>query len=61
MGRILITQADSSIDNPLTTRLLWPLPQDRTDTHQVNFNAAAPYLYRTNTAGLPGEARRQGY
>ena len=43
------------IDNPQTNAYFGLPAATDVDTHQVNFNAAAPYLYRTNSLGLPGE------
>lgn len=43
------------IDNPQTNAYLGLAAATDVDTHQINFNAAAPYLYRTNSLGLPGE------
>jgi hypothetical protein len=42
-------------DNPQTNAYFGLPAMTDVDTHQNNFNAAAPYLYRTNSAGLPGE------
>jgi hypothetical protein len=43
------------IDNPQTNAYYGLPAMTDVDTHQVNFNVNAPYLYRTNSAGLPGE------
>ncbi len=42
------------IDNPQTNAYLGFAAGTDVDTHQVNFNAAAPYLYRTNSLATPG-------
>jgi hypothetical protein len=42
-------------DNPQTNAYFGLPAETDVDTHQVNFNAAAPYLYRTNSLGLVGE------
>jgi len=42
------------IDNPQTNAYLGFAAGTDVDTHQVNFAAAAPYLYRTNSLGTPG-------
>ncbi|HEV2693951.1 MAG TPA: hypothetical protein VG347_13740 [Verrucomicrobiae bacterium] len=43
------------IDNPQTNAYFGLPAATDVDTHQVNFNAAAPYLYRNNPLALPGE------
>jgi hypothetical protein len=43
------------IDNPQTNAYFGLPAGTDVDTHQVNFNVNAPYLYRTNTLGLLGE------
>ncbi len=43
------------IDNPQTNAYFGLPAATDVDTHQVNFAAAAPYLYRTNALALPGE------
>ncbi len=42
------------IDNPQTNAYLGFAAGTDVDTHQVNFNANAPYLYRTNSLATPG-------
>jgi hypothetical protein len=42
-------------DNPQTNAYNGLPAMTDVDTHQVNFNAAAPYLYRTNTLAVLGE------
>ena len=42
-------------DNPQTNAYFGLPAETDVDTHQVNFNANAPYLYRTNALGLVGE------
>jgi len=43
------------IDNPQTNAYFGLPAETDVDTHQVNFNANAPYLYRTNSQNLVGE------
>jgi hypothetical protein len=42
-------------DNPQTNAYFGLPAETDVDAHQVNFNAAAPYLYRTNSLGLVGD------
>jgi hypothetical protein len=43
------------IDNPQTNAYFGLPAETDVDTHQVNFNANAPYLYRTNSLAVAGE------
>lgn len=43
------------IDNPQTNAYYGLSAETDVDTHQVNFNPAQPYLYRTNSTGAPGQ------